>query len=100
MKEKWLQNKELYRKIFLITLPIIIQNLFSAAVNSADVLMLNYVGQDALSAGSLATQYSSLAFMFFYGIGTGVTMLCAQYWGKGDVDAMHKVEGIAMRFHF
>ena len=98
MKEKWLQNKEMYRKIFLITLPIVIQNLFSAAVNSADVLMLNYVGQDSLSAGSLATQYSSLAFMFFYGIGTGVTMLCAQYWGKGDVEAMHKVEGIAMRF--
>ena len=98
MKEKWLRNKELYQKIFVITLPIVIQNLFSAAVNSADVLMLNYVGQDALSAGSLATQYSSLAFMFFYGIGTGVTMLCAQYWGKGDVDAMHKVEGIAMRF--
>ena len=98
MRERWLNNKELYKKIFLITLPIVIQNLFGAAVNSADVLMLNYVGQDALSAGSLATQYSSLAFMFFFGIGTGVTMLCAQYWGKGDVNAMHKVEGIAMRF--
>lgn len=66
MKEKWLQNKALYRKIFTITLPIIIQNLFGAAVNSADVLMLNYVGQDALAASSLATQYSSLAFMFFF----------------------------------
>ena len=98
MKEKWKQNKSLYHKIFLITLPIILQNLLSAAVSSADVLMLNYVGQDSLSAGSLATQYSGLAFMFFYGIGTGVTMLCAQYWGKGDINAMHKVEGIAMRF--
>lgn len=98
MREKWLKNRELYKKIFVITLPIIIQNLFSAAVNSADVLMLNYVGQDALSAGSLATQYSSIAFMAFYGIGSGVTMLSAQYWGKGDVNAMHKVEGIAMRF--
>ena len=98
MKEKWKQNKALYQKILFITLPIILQNLLSAAVSSADVLMLNYVGQDSLSAGSLATQYSGLAFMFFYGIGTGVTMLCAQYWGKGDINAMHKVEGIAMRF--
>lgn len=98
MKEKWKQNKALYQKILFITLPIILQNLLSAAVSSADVLMLNYVGQDSLSAGSLATQYSGLAFMFFYGIGTGVTMLCAQYWGKGDINAIHKVEGIAMRF--
>jgi len=98
MREKWLQNKELYRKILVITLPIIVQNLLSAAVNSADILMLNYVGQDALAASSLATQYSSLAFMAFYGIGSGVTMLSAQYWGKGDVNTIHKVEGIAMRF--
>ena len=86
MKEKWLQNKDLYRKIWIITLPIIVQNLLSAAVNSADVLMLNYVGQDALAASSLATQYGSIAFMAFYGIGSGVTMLSAQYWGKGDVN--------------
>lgn len=98
MREKWLQNKELYRKIFIITLPIIVQNLLSAAVSSADVLMLNYVGQDALAASSLATQYSSIAFMAFYGIGSGVTMLSAQYWGKGDVNTIHKVEGIALRF--
>ena len=98
MREKWEQNKELYRKILVITLPIIVQNILSAAVNSADVLMLNYVGQDSLSAGSLATQYGSIAFMAFYGIGSGVTMLSAQYWGKGDVSTIHKVEGIAMRF--
>jgi len=98
MREKWQKNKALYQKILFITLPIIVQNLLSAAVNSADVLMLNYVGQDSLSAGSLATQYSSIAFMAFYGIGSGVTMLCAQYFGKGDIKTIHKVEGIAMRF--
>ena len=81
MREKWEQNKAMYQKILFITLPIIIQNILSAAVNSADVLMLNYVGQDSLSAGSLATQYGSIAFMAFYGIGSGVTMLSAQYWG-------------------
>lgn len=97
MREKWKQNRELYQKIITITLPMVVQNLLSAAVNSADVLMLNYVGQDALAASSLATQYISIAFMAFYGIGSGVTMLSAQYWGKGDVDTIHKVEGIAMR---
>ncbi|MDO5423120.1 MAG: MATE family efflux transporter [Eubacteriales bacterium] len=87
-----------YPKIFKMVLPIVIQNLLSAAVSSADVVMLNYVGQSAISAVSLASQYTSVLFMVFYGLGTGVTMLCAQYFGKGDVRAIQAVEGIAMRF--
>lgn len=46
-----------------LTIPIIIQNLLSAAVNSADVIMLNYVGQSAISAVSLAANYSNILFM-------------------------------------
>ena len=98
MKEKFIANKELYRKILIITLPIVVQNLLNAAVSSVDVLMLNYVGQASLSAASLATQYSNIFFMLYYGLGAGVSMLSAQYWGKGDVATIHKVEGIAMRF--
>lgn len=89
---------KLYKKIFMVALPIILQNLLDAAVNSADVLMLNYVGQDELSAASLASQYVTVIFMFLYGIGTGVSMLSAQYWGKGDSNTIEKVEGIGLRF--
>lgn len=87
-----------YPQIFRLVLPIIIQNLLSAAVSSADVIMLNYVGQSSISAVSLAAQYANVLFMVFYGLGTGVTMLCAQYYGKGDLRAIQAVEGIALRF--
>jgi len=79
-------------------IPIIIQNLLSAAVNSADVVMLNYVGQSSISAVSLASNYASVLFMVYYGLGTGATLLCAQYWGKKDLQAIRVIEGIAMRF--
>ncbi len=94
------QNRQLsfYRQTFRLILPIVIQNLMSAAVNSADVVMLNYVGQASISAVSLASQYANLLFMIFYGLGTGITMLCAQYYGKGDLKAIEVVEGIALRF--
>lgn len=100
MKNKIYQIKNdlFYRQIFRLVLPIIIQNLLSAAVSSADVVMLNYVGQSSISAVSLASQYASVLFMVFYGLGTGATMLCAQYYGKGDMLAIQVVEGIAMRF--
>ncbi len=78
-------DKALYRKIWLVAVPIILQNIMNAAVNSADVLMLNAVGQNAISAVSLANSLVSVLFMFLYGIGTGIAMLAAQYYGKGDL---------------
>ncbi|MBD5473849.1 MAG: MATE family efflux transporter [Lachnospiraceae bacterium] len=81
-----------------LVIPIAIQNLLSVAVNSADVIMLNYVGQSSISAVSLASNYASVLFMVFYGLGTGATLLCAQYWGKKDLQAIRVIEGIALRF--
>ena len=92
------QAPGLYRQIIRLTAPIVLQNLLSAAVNSADVVMLNFVGPAHISAVSLAAQYASVLFMVFYGLGTGATMLCAQYFGKGDMRAIDVVEGIALRF--
>ncbi len=92
------KNVSLYKKIFTVSLPILIQNILDAAVNSADVLMLNYVGESEMAATGLATQVSGLVFMFLFGMGSGISIMAAQYWGHGDIKTIHKVEGIAMRF--
>lgn len=92
------ESRQFYRQITRLVVPIVIQNLLNAAVNSADVVMLNYVGQAHISAVSLAAQYSSILFMVYYGLSTGATMLCAQYYGKKDMRAIQVVEGIALRF--
>lgn len=91
-------DKAAYKQILKLSLPIIIQHIFSAAVSSADIVMLNSVGQSAISAVSLAVQFTNILFGVYYGLGTGVTMLSAQYWGKGDLKAIQKVQGIALRF--
>ncbi len=92
------EKSPFYGQIGRLVAPIVLQNLLSAAVNSADVVMLNFVGQSAISAVSLASQYASVLFMVFYGLGTGATMLCAQYYGKKDYRAIEAVQGIALRF--
>lgn len=93
-----MDNRSIYRKIWVVSFPIIFQNIMDAAVNSADVLMLNYVGQDAISAVSLANSLIGILFMFLYGIGTGIAMLAAQYYGKGDLKTIEKIQGIGQRF--
>ena len=91
-------RKELYKKIGVVALPIVFQNIIDAAVSSADVLMLNYVGQSAIGAVSLANSMVGILFMFLYGIGTGIAMLAAQYYGKGDMKTIEKVEGSGHKF--
>lgn len=92
------KERQAYAYIIGLTIPIIIQNIFNSAVSSADVLMLNSVGQDAISAVSLATQYSNILINIFMGLGSGVSMLCSQYWGKQDIPTIEKVQGIGLRF--
>ena len=93
-----LTKDRFYSQIIKLVIPIVIQNLLSAAVNSADVVMLNYVGQSSISAVSLAANYASVLFMVYYGLGTGASMLSAQYWGKGDIQPIRVIQGIALRF--
>ncbi len=71
-----------YRSLAALVLPIALQNLINAAVNSADVLMLSMVNQSSLSAVSLANQVHFLLTGFYYGVTSGITMLVSQY---GDV---------------
>lgn len=98
MKSTPAAKDSFYPQIIKLVVPIVIQNLLSAAVNSTDVIMLNDVGQSSISAVSLASNYAGILYMINYGIGTGAAMLCAQYWGKGEKQAIRVIEGIALRF--
>ena len=91
------EQKKFYKALFALVIPITIQNFISSAVNSADVLMLDFVGQSELAAVSLANQFQFLLWGFFYGINSGVTMLGSQYWGKKDTDSIQAVMGIAIK---
>ncbi len=78
-------------------MPIALQNLLDAAVNSADVIMLSFVSQSALAASSLAGQIAFILGNLTYGLSSGAAVLSAQYFGKGDRRAVERVLGIAIR---
>lgn len=86
-----------YKDMFRLALPIVIQNLITTAVSSADVIMLGWVSQTALSAGSLASQIMFILNLVYSGIASGVIMLAAQYWGKQDTETIERIMGIGMR---
>lgn len=94
------EKQAFYRMVFMLVLPIAAQNLINTAVSSADVAMLNFVGQNALAAVSAATQVSFILSLFFYGLSSGASVLTAQYWGKQDYRTIEKIMGIAFRLSF
>lgn len=96
--DKTLSTKQLYGWTLKLALPIMIQNLISTLVNTADTFMLGYVGQSAMAATSLANQYTFVLFCVFFGMATGTSVLCAQYWGKGDKNTIEKIVGLALRY--
>ena len=86
-----------YKNMFRLALPIVIQNLITTAVSSADVIMLGWVSQTALSAGSLASQIMFILNLVYAGISSGIGMLAAQYWGKKDTRTIEEIMGIGMK---
>ena len=91
------ENASFSRNLLRLAVPIVLQNLVTTAVSSADVIMLGFVSQDALAAGSLASQIMFILNLIYSGISSGVIMLAAQYWGKQDTLTIERIMGIGMR---
>lgn len=91
------EAKSFYKDLRNVVQPMAIQNLISAAVNSADVIMLGYIGQTAIAASSLAGNVAFILFMISTGLSSGLVMLGAQYWGKKDTESIKTLLGIGLR---
>lgn len=91
-------NHTFNRALITLVVPIALQNLISAAVISADVVMLGMINQSVMAAVSLAGQVTFVLTLFYMGLATGVGILTAQYWGRKDVMAIQRVLSIACMF--
>ena len=85
-----------YREIYVLVMPIVIQNLIASSVSFADVLMLGRVDQTSLAASSLAGQVAFLLYVVYFGLNSALTILAAQYWGRQDKKTIAKILGIGL----
>ena len=92
-------DKEFLKKLWTLMVPIVLQNLMLAMVAVSDALMLGNVQQDAMSAVSLATQVQFVQNMFIGCCASTIGILGAQYWGKGNRQAVDRVFSIGLRIN-
>lgn len=92
------QNKRLYKTFFPLLAVISLQQLASLTVNMVDNLMLGTYTELALSGATLVNQLQFMLQSFVVGLGTGVSVLGAQYWGKRDIAPIRKVTSVGLKF--
>ena len=96
--EVQINQKEFYRNLARLALPISLQSLMLASVAAGDALMLGKIAQDEMTAVSLATQIQFVQNMFLMAITGAGAILGAQYWGKGDRHTLEDLFNMMLRF--
>lgn len=98
MSKLFRKDPAFYKKVFTLALPIALQSLITIGVNMLDTIMVGSLGENALSATSLANSFISIYQIFCMGLGMGASVLVSRYWGmkqsqsEDDGDASHALK--------
>ena len=90
------RDKNFYKTLLALALPIALQDLIKFGLNMADNLMVGRLGETALSAVSIANQPFFLFSLISFGLASGGSVLVAQYYGKQENRAISPIFSIAL----
>lgn len=91
-------DKAFYKRLFILAVPIALQNIISFAVGLTDNIMVGSLGEVAISGVYLSNQIQVILQMLVSGIGAALIVLAAQYWGRNDKESVKNIIGIAIKF--
>ena len=90
------KEKSFYKTAARLAGFIALQNVIVTFVGLVDNVMIGAYSQDALSGVALANQVQFLLQMVMNGVGEGMAVLAAQYWGTRRVGPIKRVLAIAV----
>lgn len=77
------KNKDpFWTMLFVVSIPIIIQNLIGSSLNMIDTLMIGRLGETEIAAVGIANQIYLLILWGLTGICSGGMIFISQFWGK------------------
>lgn len=88
------QPKSFYRRLFLLALPVIAQNLITTSLGFLDTFMVGLLGSNEMSAVTVANVPVFIIQLIVFGLQSGSSVLISQYWGRGDRESINRVMGI------
>lgn len=85
---KWFGDRNFYRGVLRLLLPIIVQQFITSFVSLLDNVMVGRLGTEAISATSIANQVLMVFNLAIFGGISGISIFGAQFYGKGDMEGM------------
>ncbi len=86
-----------YKTFFSLLVIIALQQLSALAVNMANNIMLGTYTELALSGATLVNQLQFILQQIAAGIGMGVVVLAAQYWGQKRTGPIKKIISVSLK---
>lgn len=83
-----LKDKEFIGKVFVVAIPMILQQLITTSVNLLDNLMVGQLGGASIAAVATSNKYLMIANFGMMGIVTAGTIYLAQYYGANKPQKM------------
>ena len=88
------EERNFYKKLILIGIPVVCQNLISNGLNLMDTLMIGMLGEEEIAAVGAANQIFFISTVILFGLYSGAAVFTAQYYGAGDLQGVRKMLGI------
>ena len=87
-------NRNFYRKLMMVGIPMVIQQVIAVTLNLADTIMVGKVGENALAAVGAANQIYFIFGVVLFGVFSGAAVHAVQYWGIRDIVSLRRIIGI------
>ena len=85
---KFIGNKDFYRRVITITIPIMIQQAITNFVGMLDNIMVGQIGTTQMSGVAIANQLIFVFNICVFGAVSGAGIYGAQFYGKGDKEGL------------
>ncbi|MBQ4253321.1 MAG: MATE family efflux transporter [Erysipelotrichaceae bacterium] len=93
-----IKEKQFYKHLALLTVPVFLQQLLRISVDTANSLMLGSIDQTQMSAVSQSNQIYFIYSTIIAGLASGCTVLVSQFWGRKDTDSITVITAHALRY--
>ena len=87
---RYIGDREFYRRVFAILMPILIQNVITNFVSLLDNIMVGQVGTEQMSGVAIVNQLVFVFNLCALGGLSGAGILTAQFYGKGDQEGIRQ----------
>ena len=90
MRKRFFGDKAFYKMVFMIALPLIIQNTITNFVNLLDNIMVGQLGTAQMSGVSVVNQLIFIFNLTVFGISSGAGVFTSQFFGSKDMDGVRQ----------